>query len=87
MYDAIFFDLDGTLIDSEVANFTAGMGAFAALGLSGKPIGAGMAALEVPALDVAKVAYVAPGSKDIMVVMPDGTMAHAVLTDDATVLN
>lgn len=54
--------------------------------LSGKPI-SGMAALEVPAVGVAKVAYVAPGSKDIMVVMPDGTMAHAVLTDDATVLN
>ena len=54
--------------------------------LSGKPIG-GMAALSVDDPTVAKVAYVAPGSKDIMVVMPDGTMAHAVLSGDASTLN
>ncbi len=55
--------------------------------LSGKPLGGGMAALTVEEQNTAKVAYVTPGSKDIMVMMPDGTMAHAVLTTDASVLN
>lgn len=32
MYDAIFFDLDGTLVDTEVLALTAGMQAFADLG-------------------------------------------------------
>ena len=35
MYDAIFFDLDGTLIDTERLALNAGVGAFAALGLTG----------------------------------------------------
>jgi light-harvesting protein B-800-850 alpha chain len=54
--------------------------------LSGKPIG-GMAALTVEDPAVANAAYVTQGSKDIMVMMPDGTMAHAVLTDQASTLN
>ncbi|WP_431298904.1 light-harvesting protein [Tabrizicola sp. BL-A-41-H6] len=53
--------------------------------LSGKPIG-GMASLAVDDT-TAKVAYLKPGSKDIMVTMPDGTMAHAVLSDDMATLN
>ncbi|MGL4234542.1 light-harvesting protein [Tabrizicola sp.] len=55
--------------------------------LSGKPLGAGMAALETGVPEVANAAYVAPGSPDIMVRMPDGTMAHAVLTEDTSTLN
>jgi light-harvesting protein B-800-850 alpha chain len=55
--------------------------------LSGKPLGAGTAALETEVPEVANAAYVAPGSKDIMVMMPDGTMAHAVLTEEASTLN
>jgi light-harvesting protein B-800-850 alpha chain len=54
--------------------------------LSGKPIG-GMAALTVEDQAVANAAYVTPGSKDIMVMMPDGTVAHAVLTDQVSTLN
>ncbi|WP_309663387.1 light-harvesting protein [Tabrizicola sp.] len=50
--------------------------------LSGKPIG-GMASLVPEDQTTAKVAYLTPGSKDIMVVMPDGTVAHAILTDGA----
>lgn len=50
--------------------------------LSGKPLGAGaMAAAElVPQQDVAKVAYVPGGSQEVLVTMPDGTTARAVLT-------
>jgi light-harvesting protein B-800-850 alpha chain len=54
--------------------------------LSGKPIG-GVASLAVEDQAVAKAAYVTQGSNDIMVMMPDGTMAHAVLTDQASTLN
>lgn len=65
MYDAIFFDLDGTLIDSEVANFAAGMGAFTALGLIGAeellhqmigvdmPTGKAMTTARYPGIDLA----------------------------------
>jgi light-harvesting protein B-800-850 alpha chain len=55
--------------------------------LSGKELGAGMAAVGVEVPPVAHAAYVAPGTKDIMVMMPDGTMAHAVLTEDASTMN
>jgi light-harvesting protein B-800-850 alpha chain len=55
--------------------------------LSGRGINAGMASVAVPEQEAAKVAYVTPGSKNIMVVMPDGTMAQAVLTGDASILN
>jgi light-harvesting protein B-800-850 alpha chain len=55
--------------------------------LSGKPIGAGMASLEPVVPDVANAAFVTPGGKDIMVKMPDGSLAHAVLTGDASTLN
>ena len=55
--------------------------------LSGKPLGGGMAAVAVPEAETAKVAYVTPGSKDIMVMKPDGSMAHAVLTGDLSTLN
>lgn len=50
--------------------------------LSGKPIGAGMAtaALVVPETDAAKVSYVPSGSQEVLVTMPDGTTARAVLT-------
>jgi light-harvesting protein B-800-850 alpha chain len=54
--------------------------------LSGKPIG-GMAAAVLDEQTTAKVAYVTPGSKDIMVMMPDGSLAHAVLADDVATLN
>lgn len=48
--------------------------------LSGKPLGAGaVAALPAPAADVAKVSYVPQGSQEVLVVMPDGTTARAIL--------
>jgi light-harvesting protein B-800-850 alpha chain len=49
--------------------------------LSGKPIGAGMASadLVVPEAEAAKVAYVPSGSQEVLVTMPDGTTARAVL--------
>ena len=55
--------------------------------LSGKPIGGGvaMAALPVPDLEAAKAAYVVPGSNEVLVIMPDGTVAKAVLTLPETV--
>lgn len=59
--------------------------------LSGKPLGAGaMASAEiVPQQDVAKVAYVPGGSHEVLVTMPDGTTARAVLTmpEDMASLN
>jgi light-harvesting protein B-800-850 alpha chain len=59
--------------------------------LSGKPLGAGMAAAEllVPEQDTAKVAYVPGGSQEVLVTMPDGTTARAVLTmpEDMASLN
>jgi len=51
--------------------------------LSGKPLGTGaMAAAEllVPEQDAAKVAYVPGGSHEVLVTLPDGTTARAVLT-------
>ncbi|MCX7286505.1 MAG: light-harvesting protein [Rhodobacterales bacterium] len=55
--------------------------------LSGKPLGAGMASAVIEDATTAKVAYMAPGGKDIMVRMPDGSMAHAVLAEDVASLN
>jgi light-harvesting protein B-800-850 alpha chain len=49
--------------------------------LSGKPLGAGaaMAAITVPEAEAAKVAYVPGGSQEVLITMPDGTTARAVL--------
>jgi light-harvesting protein B-800-850 alpha chain len=47
--------------------------------LSGKPLGAGMASAVLPETDVAKVAYVPGGSNEVLITMPDGTTARAVL--------
>ncbi len=55
--------------------------------LSGKPLGVGMASALIEDADTANVAYMVPGGRDIMVKMPDGSMAHAVLAADATTLN
>jgi light-harvesting protein B-800-850 alpha chain len=55
--------------------------------LSGKPLGTGMAAAESVVPEVANAAFVAPGGKDIMVKMPDGSLVHAVLTEEASTLN
>ena len=55
--------------------------------VSGKPLGGGMAAAVIGEDTTAKVAYVSPGSRDIMVTMPDGSLAHAVLSADVGTLN
>lgn len=48
--------------------------------LSGKPLGAGaMASLVVPEAETAKVAYVPGGAHEVLITMPDGTTARAVL--------
>lgn len=47
--------------------------------LSGKPIGTGMASLALPEQDVAKVSYAPLSSQEVLIMMPDGTTAHAVL--------
>lgn len=52
--------------------------------LSGQELGSGdaSAALMTPNADTAKVAYVAPsmdGSREVTVIMPDGTTARAIL--------
>jgi light-harvesting protein B-800-850 alpha chain len=49
--------------------------------LSGKPIGTGMASatMVVPETEAAKVSYVPSGSQEVLITMPDGTTAHAVL--------
>lgn len=49
--------------------------------LSGKPLGAGMASasLVLPEQDAAKVSYVPSGSQEVLITMPDGTTARAVL--------
>jgi light-harvesting protein B-800-850 alpha chain len=49
--------------------------------LSGKPIGTGMATASVT-LDkpeVARAAYVSSGQQEVLITMPDGTTARAVL--------
>lgn len=45
---------------------------------SGKPLGT-TASLVVPSTEPANAAYVTSGSQDVLIVMPDGTTAHAVL--------
>jgi light-harvesting protein B-800-850 alpha chain len=48
--------------------------------LSGKPIGSGgLASLVVPETDTAKAAYVPGGAQEVLITMPDGTTARAVL--------
>ncbi len=48
--------------------------------LLGKPMETMSAAtLVVPETDAAKVAYVPPGSQEVLVTMPDGTKVRAVL--------
>jgi light-harvesting protein B-800-850 alpha chain len=53
--------------------------------LSGKPLGAGAAtaALVLPEADAAKVAYL-PGGQEVLITMPDGTTARAVLQEPQT---
>jgi light-harvesting protein B-800-850 alpha chain len=46
---------------------------------SGKPLGTTASLLTVPGTEPANAAYLAPGSQDVLIVMPDGTTAHAVL--------
>jgi light-harvesting protein B-800-850 alpha chain len=53
--------------------------------LKGKPIGGGVAALEAPVPEVANAAFVATGSQEVLVVMPDGTTARAILQMPETV--
>jgi light-harvesting protein B-800-850 alpha chain len=48
--------------------------------LSGKPLGAGAtAALQLPEADTAKVAFVPGTAQEVLITMPDGTTARAVL--------
>jgi light-harvesting protein B-800-850 alpha chain len=49
--------------------------------LSGKPIGSGMAAatLVLPEQEAAKASYTASAGKEVLITMPDGTTAIAVL--------
>jgi light-harvesting protein B-800-850 alpha chain len=47
--------------------------------LSGKPLGAGMASVVLPENDTANAAYVPGGTQELLVTMPDGSMARAVL--------
>lgn len=49
--------------------------------LSGKPLGAGAAtaALAVPNPDIAKASYSASAGQEVLITMPDGTTAVAVL--------
>ena len=47
---------------------------------SGKPLGTtAEAILPTEGLAPANAAYLAPGSQDVLIVMPDGSTAHAVL--------
>jgi light-harvesting protein B-800-850 alpha chain len=50
--------------------------------LSGKPLGAtaGVASMVLPEADAQAAAYLVPGSNNVLVTMPDGTTAQAVLT-------
>jgi light-harvesting protein B-800-850 alpha chain len=48
--------------------------------LSGKPLGAGaMASAALPETDAAKVAFIPGGSNEVLITMPDGSTARAVL--------
>lgn len=52
----------------------------------GNPIGGATASLEMPG-DVAPVqaAFVVPGAQEVLVLMPDGTTARAILQPQSTV--
>jgi light-harvesting protein B-800-850 alpha chain len=48
--------------------------------LSGKPLGTGaMASVVLPETDAAKVAFIPGGSNEVLITMPDGSTARAVL--------
>jgi light-harvesting protein B-800-850 alpha chain len=47
--------------------------------LSGAGINSGMASAETPVPETAKVAFVPGGSQEVLITMPDGTTARAVL--------
>jgi light-harvesting protein B-800-850 alpha chain len=48
--------------------------------LKGKPIAGGTAALEAPVeVAPAQAAFVVPGAQEVLVLMPDGTTARAIL--------
>lgn len=49
--------------------------------LSGKPLGSGAATAELilDGAQTSKAAYLAPGSQEVLVTLPDGTQARAVL--------
>jgi light-harvesting protein B-800-850 alpha chain len=48
--------------------------------LSGKPLGAGaMASAVLPETDAAKVAFIPGGANEVLITMPDGSTARAVL--------
>jgi len=55
--------------------------------LSGKPLGAGAAtaSLVLPEQDTAKVSYSPAGSQEVTIMLPDGTMARAVILPPQTV--
>jgi light-harvesting protein B-800-850 alpha chain len=54
--------------------------------LSGKPLGAGSAsaALVLPEEGVAKASYLTGGGQEVLITMPDGTTARAVLQTSET---
>jgi light-harvesting protein B-800-850 alpha chain len=54
--------------------------------LSGKPLGTGAAtaALVLPEDEAANAAYVPGGSQEVLITMPDGTTARAVLQTSET---
>jgi light-harvesting protein B-800-850 alpha chain len=49
--------------------------------LSGKPLGTGAATAELilDKTEAANASYVAPGSQEVLITMPDGTTAKAIL--------
>ena len=49
--------------------------------LTGKPMGTGAASatLVLPDTDAAKASFLPAGSQEVLITMPDGTTAHAVL--------
>jgi light-harvesting protein B-800-850 alpha chain len=49
--------------------------------LSGKPLGAGMASatMVLPEQEAAKASYLSHGSQEVLITMPDGTTARAML--------
>ncbi|NJM83986.1 MAG: light-harvesting protein [Tabrizicola sp.] len=47
--------------------------------LSGKPLGTGMAALELEEQKAATVAYMPQGTQEVLVTLPDGRVTKAIL--------